>query len=349
MRDKTETLAIPPITPKTPITPITRKLPFICFILTVIFVLSILTALANGPSSISIREIFTYFSGVDSSDPTAGTILWKIRLPRIILAAVVGATLSLGGMVFQALLRNPLAEPYILGISGGSAVGAISGILLGLSFFPGVTLFSFLGSMVTLGAVLILAGGRFSIRIDSLLLGGVMMNAFCGAFIMFLISISQGPQVQEIIYWLMGDLSIASSSNLSLLLLCLPCFVVILILARPLNIILTGRDAAIAMGVNVRRISTVLLITTSIMVSLVVCQSGLIGFVGLLIPHVFRMFLGADHRLLGPSCILGGGSFLVLCDVFARALPEHGEMPVGVITALIGAPLFIFLLWRSRR
>ena len=340
MRNKTGSL---------PIIPITRKLVIICSILAVVFVFSILIALANGPSSIRLGEIFSLLSGGDSANPTSGTILWKIRLPRIILAAVVGATLSLGGMVFQALLRNPLAEPYILGISGGSAVGAISGILLGLSFFPGVTLFAFLGSMLTLGAVLVLSGGRSATRKDSLLLGGVMMNAFCGAFIMFLISISQGSKVQEIIYWLMGDLSMASSSNVSLLFLCLPCFLVILILARPLNIILTGRDAAIAMGVNVRLISTILLITTSMMVSLAVCQSGLIGFVGLLIPHLLRMFLGADHRLLGPSCILGGGSFLVLCDLIARSLPEHGEIPVGVITALIGAPLFIFLLWRSRR
>ncbi len=327
----------------------TRKLVVVCSSLTVIFALSILTALANGPSAISIGDVFSFIGGDSSTDSTAHTILWKIRFPRVILAAVVGATLSLGGMVFQALLRNPLAEPYILGISGGSAVGAISGILLGLSFFPGVTLFSFLGSMLTLGAVLLLSGGRSATRKDSLLLGGVMMNAFCGAFIMFLISVSQGSKMQQIIYWLMGDLSMSNSGNLSLLLLCLPCFIVILMLARPLNVILTGKDAAIAMGVNVRLISTILLITTSMMVSLVVCQSGLIGFVGLLIPHIFRMFLGADHRLLGPSCILGGGSFLVLCDLLARTLPEHGEMPVGIITALIGAPLFIFLLWKSRR
>ena len=331
-----------------PITPITKKLPVLCSVLTVVFAVSILLALANGPSPVSIGDIFSLIKG-DSINPTASTILWKIRLPRIVLAAVVGATLSLGGMVFQALLRNPLAEPYILGISGGSAVGAISGILLGVSFFPGVTLFSFLGSMLTLSTVLLLSGNRSSARKDGLLLGGVMMNAFCGAFIMFLISISQGSKVQEIIYWLMGDLSMASSSNLSLLLLNVPCFAVVLILARPLNIILTGHDSAVAMGVNVRLISSILLVITSMMVSLVVCQSGLIGFVGLLVPHVFRMFFGADHRLLGPSCILGGASFLVLCDLIARTLPEQGEMPVGVITALIGAPLFIFLLWRSRQ
>jgi iron complex transport system permease protein len=330
-------------------TPLSRKLTVILAALTVVFLLSVFLALSMGPSPVSLREIIGILQGGETQDSTASTIVFKIRLPRIILAALVGATLSLGGMVFQALLRNPLAEPYILGISGGSAVGAISGILLGVSFFPGVTLFSFLGSMLTLGAVLFLAGGRSMGGKNSLLLGGVMMNAFCGAFIMFLISISQGSRMQQIIYWLMGDLSMAASNNLALLLLCLPCFFIILLLARPMNVILAGKEAAVAMGVNVRLISTILLVTTSVMVSVVVCQSGLIGFVGLLIPHLFRMSLGADHRLLGPSCILGGGSFLVLCDLLARTLPQQGEMPVGIITALIGAPLFIFLLWRARR
>lgn len=327
----------------------TGRLPLLLLGLGAFFLVASITALAVGPSAVSLKDIFAFFSGRLASDSTAAAILWKIRLPRILLAALVGATLSLGGMVFQALLRNPLAEPYILGISGGSAVGAIFGILLGLAFFPWVTLFSFLGSMLTLVTVLLLAGGRSASRKDSLLLGGVMMNAFCGAFIMFLISISHGSEVQQIIYWLMGDLSMANSDQLPLLLLCLPCFAVILLLARPLNIILAGREAAVAMGVNVRLISTVLLVTTSLMVSLVVCLSGLIGFVGLLIPHFFRLLRGPDHRLLGPSCLLGGASYLVLCDLLARTLPQQGEMPVGIITALVGAPLFIFLLARSRR
>ena len=325
------------------------RLPLLCLGLSAILLIVFFAALAVGPSSVSLKDIYALASGKLAADSTAATILWKIRLPRILLAAVVGATLSLGGMVFQALLRNPLAEPYILGISGGSAVGAIIGILLGFAFFPGITLFSFLGSMLTLATVLLLAGGRSATRKDSLLLGGVMMNAFCGALIMFLISISQASKVQQIIYWLMGDLSMTDSSQLPLLLLCLPAFTVILLLGRPLNIILAGQEAAIAMGVNVRRYSTILLVTTSFMVSLVVCQSGLIGFVGLLIPHLFRLLLGPDHRLLGPSCILGGASYLVLCDLLARTLPQQGEMPVGIITALIGAPLFIILLGRARR
>ena len=334
---------------KSPFADKTGRLPLLLLALGTVFLIAAITALAVGPSAVSLKDIFAFASGRLAPDSTAAAILWKIRLPRILLAALVGATLSLGGMVFQALLRNPLAEPYILGISGGSAVGAIVGILLGLAFFPGVTLFSFLGSMLTLVTVLLLAGGRSTSGKDSLLLGGVMMNAFCGAFIMFLISISHGSEVQQIIYWLMGDLSMASNSQLPILLLCLPCFAVILLLSRPLNIMLAGRDAAVAMGVNVRLISTVLLVTTSLMVSLVVCLSGLIGFVGLLIPHLFRLLQGPDHRLLGPSCLLGGASYLVLCDLLARTLPQQGEMPVGIITALVGAPLFIFLLARSRR
>jgi len=328
--------------------PIKRRLVTVLSVLTIVLLLSMLAALATGSSSISFKDILLSLSGGNATDPTTETILWQIRLPRVILAVVVGAVLSLGGMVFQALLRNPLAEPYILGISGGSAIGAIGGIMLDLAFFPGVTLLSFLGSMLTLVIVLILSGGSSSTSKNSLLLGGVMMNAFCGALIMFLISISQGAKVQEIIYWLMGDLSLAGNSNIPLLLLCLPCFLIILLFGRTLNLLLLGREAATAMGVNVRFVTFVLLVTTSMMVTLVVCQSGLIGFVGLLIPHLLRMLLGADHRLIGPSCILAGGSFLVLCDLLARTVPSNGEMPVGVITALIGAPLFIFLLWRSR-
>ncbi|MEJ2691288.1 MAG: iron ABC transporter permease [Deltaproteobacteria bacterium] len=290
----------------------TGRLPLLCLGLGTLFLIAFLAALAVGPSSVSLKDIYAFAAGKLTAASTAATSLWKIRLPRVLLAAMVGATLSLGGMVFQALLRNPLAEPYILGISGGSAVGAIIGILLGFAFFPGITLFSFLGSILTLVAVLLLAGGRSTSRKDSLLLGGVMMNAFCGALIMFLISISQASKVQQIIYWLMGDLSMTDSSQLPLLLLCLPAFAVILVLGRPLNIILAGQEAAIAMGVNVRRYSTLLLVTTSFMVSVVVCQSGLVGFVGLLIPHLFRLLFGADHRLLGPSCILGGASYLLL-------------------------------------
>ena len=188
-----------------------------------------------------------------------------MRWPRVVLAATVGASLSLGGLVFQALLRNPLAEPYILGVSGGSAVGAILGILAGFSLFPGLTLSSFVGSLVVLMLVLLLSQRREG-NSDSLLLGGVMVNAFCGAIIMFLISVSKTVQMQKIIFWLMGDLSSAGTDTLPLLLGVLPCFLLIFVLAQPLNLLLTGRESASSMGVNVSAMMLVLLLAASLMV-----------------------------------------------------------------------------------
>jgi len=174
------------------------------------------------------------------------------------------------------------------------------------------------------------------------------MNAFCAAIIMFLISMTRSFQVQHILYWLMGDLATIQKGQLSILLLVVPCFVVIFIMARPMNLLLLGRETAAAMGINVKNTVLLLLVITSLMVSIIVSLSGLIGFVGLVIPHIFRLVLGPDHRLLVPSCLLGGASYLILCDLLARILPSSGELPVGIVTALIGAPLFIILMLRHR-
>jgi len=328
--------------------PVLPRILALTFVSAVLLVLVGFFAIAVGSSGSNLAELLDILVRPANQESAAAVIILQIRLPRVILAAAVGATLALGGLVFQALLRNPLAEPYILGISGGSAVGAILGMLSGLSLFPGVSSLAFAGSMATLGLVLALTGPGTSVKKDSLLLGGVMMNAFCSAVIMFLISLSQAGQVHHILFWLMGDLSMVSNERLFILMTILPCFLVIFILARPMNLMLAGRDAAAAMGVNVRAVTVILLLATSFMVSVVVCQSGLIGFIGLVIPHIFRQVFGPDHRLLVPACILGGGSYLVLCDLLARTLPSQGEMPVGIVTALIGAPLFIFLLVKSR-
>lgn len=309
---------------------------------------SALLGLAVGPSGAGLDEVLALLAGSGDADSVADVIIRQIRLPRVLLAAAVGATLALGGLVFQALLRNPLAEPYILGISGGSAVGAILGMLLGLSQFPGVAVTAFGGSMLVLLLMLALISGRAAINRDSLLLGGVMMNAFCGAIIMFLISITQTSEVHQILFWLMGDFTLFAGDRLPVLLLLLPCFLLIFCLARPMNLLLAGRESAAALGIDVERVTLLLLLVTSFMVSLMVCQSGLVGFVGLVIPHALRLLLGPDHRLLVPACILGGGAYLILCDLLARTISASGEMPVGIVTALIGAPLFIVLLWRSR-
>jgi iron complex transport system permease protein len=330
---------------------ISAKIVLTTLLLGAVFIVTALIGISAGSSGTHFIETLSILAGNIDPESITSTIVWQIRLPRVILAAAVGGTLALGGLVFQALLRNPLAEPYILGISGGSAIGAILAMLLGLSYFPGVALFSFAGSLLVLVFVTTIAGatlGNTMLSKDSLLLGGVMMNAFCAAVIMFLISMTRTFQVQHILFWLMGDLSSLQKTQLPVLLLIIPCFAVIFILARPMNLLLLGRETAAAMGINVKKTVLLLLVITSLMVSIIVSLSGLVGFVGLVIPHIFRLVLGPDHRLLVPSCILGGASYLIVCDLLARVLPSSGEMPVGIITALIGAPLFILLLLRRK-
>ncbi len=303
-----------------------------------------------GSSGSRIGSLAEMVSQIGNPDALVYAIVWKIRFPRVLVAALVGAALSVAGLVFQAILRNPLAEPYILGISGGAAIGAITGILLGLSRFSGVGGFAFLGGMATLFLVLFISGGRSILRKESILLSGVMINAFCAAVIMFLISLTQDARIHSIMFWLMGDLSSAGGREAALLALAvLPCFVLIFWQSNPMNLLLMGKEMAQSLGVHVKALILILLVVSSFMVSATVCCCGLIGFVGLVIPHLFRLILGSDHRVMVPACIFGGAAFLVLCDLLARTLPRQGEMPAGVITAMIGAPVFIILLKRTSR
>jgi iron complex transport system permease protein len=307
-----------------------------------------LLGISVGSTGTNIKETLFSLMGVEKADTMLETIIWRIRLPRVFLATLVGAALSLGGLVFQALLRNPLAEPYILGISSGSGIGAILGILGGLSPFPGVSLAAFAGSMATLSLLLFMTSGKTMLKKNVLLLSGVMVNAFCAAFIMFLISITQDDRLHNIIFWLMGDLSMADLPQVWLLAaVVIPSAVLIFCLSNTMNLFLMGRELAQTMGVNIKFITATLLVVTSIMVSATVAACGPIGFVGLVIPHLLRLIVGPDHRVLVPACLLGGSAYVVLCDILARTLPEQGEMPAGVITAMIGAPLFIILLKKS--
>jgi iron complex transport system permease protein len=177
-----------------------------------------------------------------------------------------------------------------------------------------------------------------------------MVNAFCAAIIMFLVSITQDARLHNIIFWLMGDLSLTDMRQVAILALTLlPCFIILFWCSHAMNLLLMGREMAQSMGVNIKTMMVLLLVSTSFMVSATVSHSGLIGFVGLVMPHLLRLLLGPDHRVLVPACVLGGGAYMVFCDLLARILPEQGEIPAGVITALIGAPLFIYLLKRSSR
>jgi iron complex transport system permease protein len=336
------------VKPKTPL--LLKRLSVISLSLVLVLLIAMLLGISMGSTSSGIKMIFQSLLKAKESDPMLDTIIWQIRFPRVLLATLVGAALSLGGLVFQALLRNPLAEPYILGISGGSAIGAIIGILIGFSKFPGVSLTAFAGSIAILLLILIMSSGQTILKKDALLLSGVMVNAFCAAVIMFLVSMTQDSRLHNIIFWLMGDLSMVDISHAGILAVILfPCFILIFWFSNSMNLLLMGKEMAQTMGVNIKTVTVILLVTTSFMVSATVSYCGLVGFVGLVVPHLLRLVFGPDHRVLVPACVLGGGTYLVICDVLARVLPKQGEMPAGVITAMIGAPLFIFLLKKTRR
>ncbi len=321
----------------------------VSLILTLILGISIFAGLAVGSSFNGLKTLWEMMFLSTKPDPVLRTIILRIRFPRVLMAFMSGAVLSTGGLVFQALLRNPLAEPYILGISGGSAIGAIAGIILGISRFPGVAAAAFAGSMATLVLVVVMSSGKASLTKDSMLLSGVVINAFCSAIIMFLISITGSSQIHSIMFWLMGDLSSSDMNQVYILAVSIiPCFIIIFLLSHPMNLLLMGKEMAHSMGVNIKLITGVLLITSSFMVSATVADCGLMGFVGLVVPHILRLVFGSDHRVLVPACILGGGAYMIVCDLLARWLPQQGEIPVGVITAIIGAPLFIILLKKGK-
>lgn len=293
------------------------------------------------------NDVVDALSGKLSFSSEEELILFSVRLPRIIFAGIVGAALSLGGVIFQAILRNPLADPYILGISGGSALGAIIGIVVGAgSFYLGIPLLAFLGALATVFLVFVMAGGTRGHLLDnSLLLSGVVINAFFSAAILFFLSIVNSMELHSITFWLMGDLSRASLREISIAAFCLVIgFALLYAEARKLNLFVQGEDTAQHLGVNVERTKQWLLVVTSLIISVVVSLAGIIGFVGIMVPHLMRLIFGSDHRLLLPVSALFGASFLIVADTIARVVFAPAELPVGVITALCGAPYFIFLL-----
>ncbi|MBN1365202.1 MAG: iron ABC transporter permease [Syntrophaceae bacterium] len=297
-----------------------------------------------------LNFLFSALTGKTSVSSEEELILFSVRLPRIVFAAIVGAALSLGGVIFQAILRNPLADPYILGISGGSALGAIIGILIGAgTFYLGIPLLAFLGALVTVFLVFVMAGGtRGPLMDNSLLLSGVVVNAFFSAAILFFLSIVNSMELHSITFWLMGDLSSASAKEIGIAGFCLLAgFILLYAQARKLNLIVQGEDTAQHLGVNVERTKQWLVIVTSLIISVAVSLAGIIGFVGIMVPHLMRLFFGSDHRLIIPVSALFGASFLIVADTIARVVFAPAELPVGVITALCGAPYFIFLLKRK--
>lgn len=322
-----------------------------------IFILLALSLVAVSVGSVSIEpgRVLTFFFGpLTGQSPLSSEeelIICSVRLPRIVFAGIVGAALSLGGVVFQAILRNPLADPYILGISGGAALGAIIGIVIGAgAFYLGIPLLAFAGALATVFIVFMMAGKTRGPLLDnSLLLSGVVVNAFFSAAILFFLSIVNSMELHSITFWLMGDLSHASAREILVAALCLLSgFVLLYAQARKLNLIVQGEETAEHLGVHVARTKKWLMVITSLMIAVAVSLAGIIGFVGMMVPHLMRLVFGSDHRLILPVCALFGASFLIAADTVARVLLAPAELPVGVVTALCGAPYFIFLLKRKR-
>jgi iron complex transport system permease protein len=283
--------------------------------------------------------------------PTEAQIVWQFRLPRALLAVIVGAALAVSGAVLQAMARNPLADPYIFGVSSGASVGAVAVLTLGAAAVGGVSLSAaaFLGALLTMALVYALAqqdGRAAPIR---LVLAGVAVGYVLSAVTSFLVLRASGPGqgVGAVLTWLAGSLGGAKWEHLGLPSLVLVAATAALTLqARQLNALLAGEETAIGLGVNVERFRMLLFVITSLMVGTVVAISGAIGFVGLMIPHITRMLVGADHRRVLPITALLGGVYLVLADLVGRTIIAPQELPVGIVTAALGGPFFIWLMRR---
>ncbi|WP_129115025.1 vitamin B12 ABC transporter permease BtuC [Halegenticoccus tardaugens] len=288
---------------------------------------------------VAFAHPFSY--GVES---THEVIVMKLRLPRIALGALVGFSLAAAGVVMQGFFRNPMADPSIIGVSSGAAVGAVASIVapVAVPFGLGLQGAAFLGALVTAFGVYLLATENGRTPVATLLLAGVAVQTFLGAVISFML-LHSGESIREVVYWLMGHLDDASWDEVAMAGVLAPLFfLVLLAYARDLNVLLLGEEDAQGLGIEVERTKRVLLAVASVVTAVAVSVSGVIGFVGLVVPHVMRLLVGPDHRILLPTSALAGASFLVAADTVARS--GTAELPVGIVTAALGAPFFLYLL-----
>ena len=314
--------------------------------------MSVALAMAMGSVRIPFGTIFQALFG-RGAPPEASTILLQVRLPRILLAALTGAALASAGAAFQAVLRNPLADPYILGISGGAALGAILSTLTGgdspLGSLLARPLFAFAGACLTVLTILALSRSRGVTASTPMLLIGWIFNSFFLALILFLETAVDFSRVRGAIFWLVGTLSPAPYGVLAGLAVAVGAgFTLLWLLSRDFDLICAGEETARHMGCNVERTRVLAILAASLITAAVVAFSGLIGFVGLIVPHAARFLFGADHRLLLPASALLGSAGLVLADALSRTLLAPTEVPVGVLTVLVGGPAFILLYRRHR-
>jgi len=297
-----------------------------------------------GMESLSLNSILHPAEG-----GTDALIFWTYRVPRTCVAFLAGAALAISGMAFQAIFRNPLATPFTLGVASGASLGAAIYVRLGLAIsvfgVSGVSAFAFTGALLSILIVYGLTRIKSGFSIGTMLLAGVALNFFFSSAILFTQYMSDLINTVRILRWTMGGLEIMGYEPvLNMVPFVVSGIAIILFLSHELNLLMTGEELAISRGANVGKIKKVLFFATSLMVGGVVAICGPIGFVGMMVPHICRLLIGADHRYLTVATILFGGAFLTLCDLLARTLIAPAEMPVGIITALLGGPFFIWLL-----
>ncbi len=311
------------------------------------------------PAATTLRVLKSHFDGTVAQDAAAEAILLSIRLPRLLLATVVGAALAVAGAAFQSLLRNPLADPYVLGVSTGASTGTILYSIWAASLGTALTgahvvyarpAAAFAGAVLTVAAVYGVAGGthRRGEGSQRLLLAGIVLASFISSVNVFLLTSTSQADLRGIFYWLIGDLSRPMDESIYVVAPAVAAGAVVLFLfSHSLNLIGVGEQDALILGVEVGRVKLGVYVVASLLTGLVVSVSGPIAYIGLICPHLARMMFGADNRILFPAVFLFGATFTVLADTVARTILSPSELPVGVITALCGAPLFIYLLHRK--
>ena len=325
--------------------PTRRRALLVLIALLLLAVASGLVALMAGSVALAPGEVLASLFG--RSESLAGEVVLNLRLPRALVAFACGGLLALAGSLMQVLLRNPLADPYVLGVSGGAGVGALTAILLGLTGL-GINALAFGGALGAMLLVFGLAHGDGSWTQTRLLLTGVIVAAGCGAVVALLLTIAPEYKLRGMLFWLMGDLSQSNDPMFALLVL-VAAVAAAIPFARELNLLARGGETAQALGVDVARLRHLVYALAALATGVAVTAAGSIGFVGLVVPHLVRLAAGNDQRLLLPASALAGGALLVLADTLARTLVAPQQLPVGVLTAMIGVPVFLFLLSRSGR
>jgi iron complex transport system permease protein len=305
-------------------------------------------SLVLGPASLSLGQLWHFVTSGPVPGNLENAIFWQIRMPRVLLACLVGAELAVAGVILQDLFLNPLTDPYVTGVSSGAALGATIGIVLHWSGLPWTTMLALVGGLATLGIVWMAARRRGRIDIFVLLLAGVTISYLASAMVTVLM-IQGNQDMRTIVYWLMGSFSGRGWGEVEIALVAVPFMLVPLFFTREMDIMLQGEKRALELGVEVERTKRLLLVTAGVLTAIAVSVCGIIGFVGLVVPHIVRLVVGPSHRSLLPVSLLAGATLLGIADLLSRTLIAPNEIPVGVVTTFVGAPLFVYLLRRGRR